>query len=105
MAEIKVNKADAARRQINMAIRLLFDNEDPIPIHTIAMAGFRIVRDLAADIPGHRIEDLLAKTIKPGMEAQFWKAVNRPANFLKHADKDPNDILDDVQEELNDVTL
>jgi len=47
MATIKVNKIEAARRQIDAAIRLLFDNEDPIAIHTLIMAGFRILRDIA----------------------------------------------------------
>mgnify|MGYP001568694580 CR=1 FL=1 len=38
MAKIKVNKSEAARRQIDVAIRILFRNEDPVAIHTLAMA-------------------------------------------------------------------
>jgi len=105
MGEIRVNKPEAARRQIDLAIRLLFDNEDPIPIHTLAMAGFRILRDLAKDQPKSYMEQSLKKILIPGKEGEFWKAMHRPANFFKHAESDPDDILENVQEEINDATL
>ena len=47
MANIKVNKPEAAIRQIDAAIWMLFSGEDPVAIHTLAMAGFRVRRDLA----------------------------------------------------------
>jgi hypothetical protein len=47
LAIIHVNKPEAARRQIEAAIRQLFSNEDPIAVLTLAAAGLRIVRDLA----------------------------------------------------------
>ena len=105
MSKIKVNKPDSAKRQINLASKLLFNEEDPIGIHTIAMAGFPIVRDLAKDIPDHQLEDSFSKIIKPGMEGEFWAAINRPSNFFKHAEKDPYEILSDVEETLNDSIL
>ncbi len=105
MAEIKVNKPEAARRQIDVAIKLLFNNEDPIPIHTLAMAAFRIVRDLAKDNPDHHMDSMFNKMIRPGMEKEFWSVMHRPANFFKHADLDADDILNDVKEEINDVIL
>ena len=46
MTEIRVSKIEAAKRQIELSIRLLFQNEDPIGILTLAAAGFRILRDL-----------------------------------------------------------
>lgn len=105
MVEIRVNKPEAARRQIDLAIRLLFDNEDPIPIHTLAMAGFRILRDLTKDQPKSYMEQTLKRILIPGKEGEFWKAMHRPANFFKHAESDPDDILENVQEEINDATL
>jgi hypothetical protein len=47
MAKIRINKIEAAQRQLDAAIRRLFANEDPVAIHTLAMAAFRILRDLA----------------------------------------------------------
>ena len=46
MKELKVDKIGAAKSQIELAIRLLFQNEDPTGIHTLASAGFRILRDI-----------------------------------------------------------
>ncbi len=37
MTEIRTNKVDAARRQIDAAIRMLFINKDPMIIHTLVM--------------------------------------------------------------------
>jgi hypothetical protein len=104
MAAIKVNKIEAARRQIDSAIRLLFDNEDPIAIHTLTMAGFRILRDLA-DKQNNNVNKIIQSFIRPGMEGKFWGSMQSFANFLKHANKDPDDIIDNIQEEFNDAML
>jgi hypothetical protein len=42
--------------------------------------------------------------IAPGMESQFWSAINKFANFLKHADKDPDEIIE-IDEAVNDGIL
>ena len=104
MATIKVNKIEAARRQIDTAIRLLFDNEDPVAIHTLTMAGFRILRDLA-DKQNSNIKKAAQSFIRPGMEGKFWGSMQSLANFLKHANKDPNGIIGNIQEEVNDAIL
>lgn len=105
MAEMRVNKSEAARRQIEAAIRLLFSNDDPVAIQTLAAAGFRILRDLAHGGERGEMQRIFKDMIKPGMEGEFWKGVNRAANFFKHADEDPDGILEDIQEELNDSML
>ena len=104
MVIIKVNKTEAARRQIDTAVRLLFDNEDPTAIHTLSMAGFRILRDLA-EKQNSNINKLVQSFIKPGMEGKFWGSMQSFANFLKHANKDPAGIIDNIQEEVNDAIL
>ncbi len=101
MTEIKVDKIGAATRQIELAIRLLFQNEDPIGIHTLAFAGFKILHDLGK-VKKSEISQYLTKIVKPGMEGKFWKVFNRAANFFKHADSDPYGFLEGVQEEAND---
>lgn len=105
LAEMRVNKPEAARRQIDAAIRLLFSNDDPVAVQTLAAAGFRILRDLAHGGEKGEMQRIFRNMIKPGMEGEFWTALNRAANFLKHADEDPDGILEDVQEELNDSML
>ncbi|MCI0565021.1 MAG: hypothetical protein MN733_41680 [Nitrososphaera sp.] len=105
MTVIKLNKPEAARRQINAAIRMLFSCEDPVAIHTLAMAGFRILRDLASLHDDSYMENVIGLMIKPDQKADFWGAMNSFSNFLKHADKDPDGIHDGVEEQINDVTL
>jgi hypothetical protein len=104
MATIRVNKVEAARRQIDAAIKLLFDGGDPVAVHTLAAAGGRILRDLCAAKGTPFIKSALA-AIRPGMEGEFWAAFNGPANFLKHADEDPDGILEGIDEEANDIFL
>jgi hypothetical protein len=104
MVTIKVNKIEAAQRQIDTAIRLLFDNEDPTVIHTLSMAGFRILRDLAKQ-QNSNLSKSEQSLIKPGMEGKFWGSMQSFANFLKHAEKDPDGIIDNIEEEVNDSIL
>jgi Domain of unknown function (DUF6538) len=89
---VRVNKMDVARRQLDAAIRMTFGGEDPIAIHTVAAAGHRIVRDICksrGNIEGYRH---FTGWLAPGQEKKFWKAINRSANFFKHADNDANTI-------------
>jgi hypothetical protein len=83
---------DAASRQIDAAIRMTFDKEDQIAIHTVASAAQTIVKQICenrGDVESYlRFKDWIA----PGYEAEFWNAMNRSANFLKHADRDMNAV-------------
>ncbi len=107
MGKIKINKIEAARRQIDAAIRMLFQNEDPVAIHTIVMAAFRILRDLHEK--NETIKESIHKSIKaiirPDMEKEFWSAFQGFSNFLKHADRDPDEISGDIDEQVNDLML
>lgn len=106
MAEIRINKVDAARRQIDVAIRLLFSNDDPVAIHTLSAAGFRILRDIVHKNKKGRIQQHFKDIIKLGMEKELWKVVNKAANFFKHADSDADEILEGVQiEKANDAMI
>ena len=104
MTVIRVSKIEAAKRQIEVSIKLLFQNEDPIGILTLAAAGFRILRNLGKKADT-QIHQHLKKIIKPGMEGRLWKAFNRPADFLKHAEDGHDGILENIQEEANDVLI
>ncbi len=102
MNESRITKLGAARRQINAGIRMLFRNDDPVAVHTVAMAGFRILRDL---VKQKGLEDPIDSLIRPGKEKEFWHRGNSFANFFKHADNDPDEVSDDFPEETNDSVL
>jgi hypothetical protein len=103
-AKIRVNKLEAASRQIDTAIRMTFSNEDPIAIHSIAAASRQIIKDICeirGDIEGYlRFTNWIAE----GHEKEFWNSINRSANFLKHADRDAN-AIHEMDAEENDFVI
>ena len=44
--KLKIDKLDAARRQLRTAIRLWFNNGDPVAIHTLVSAAHEAVHTL-----------------------------------------------------------
>jgi len=92
MTKLRINKIDAARQQLDAAIRMTFGEENPVAIHTVVAAAHRIVRDICeqrGDIESYlRFTDWIA----PGHENEFWQHWNASANFLKHADQDADNI-------------
>ncbi len=48
MAEsFEISKVDAARRQLDTSLKLYFQNQDAISIHTLASAAQNILQDLS----------------------------------------------------------
>ena len=102
MSEIKIKKIQAAQRHINAGIWMLFRKDDPMVIHTVAMAGFRVLRDLTKK---KGLKDITDSLIRPGKGREFWRLFGSFANFCKHADRDPYDLSRGVREEVNDSLL
>jgi hypothetical protein len=92
-----IDKSEAARRQIECAIRLVAAQEDELAVHTLAMAAFGILNDLTAA----RTDDYDLK-FKPYFTAIGWSHLTKTANFLKHANRDPETILDSLDAREND---
>lgn len=92
----RIDKLEAARRQLDCAIRLYFDGEDSLSIHTLAYAAFRILFDL---YPRHR-GDGFAEDLNKLIENFGWKSFTRVPNFLKHAEKDPDEFIHDHSYDL-----
>jgi hypothetical protein len=95
-APIKISKLDAARRQLQTAIRLWFHNGDPVSIHTLAFAAYEIIHVVAKS--RDKNIDLLfdSLNIKDEYRRDFNVLIKRDANFFKHAkkEKDLNAILE-----------
>ena len=88
MAHSMIDKSEAARKQIECAIRLVAAREDDLAVHTLAMAAFGILNDLAASCTIDY--DLF---FRPLFTEIGWSHLASTANFLKHADRDPEAIL------------
>ncbi len=103
----KVNKIAAAIKQSNMAVRLLFEGDQDVAAHTLAMASSQILRDccMAADIKSE-FESLIAPNIDDEQSFEDIRvSIHAPANFLKHARSDPHGVIELPQPELIDILL
>ena len=84
-----MTKLEAARRQLDCAIRLYLNEEDLAAVHTLTWAALTILRDLTV------------ATGRDGRSRAFGSVGldidRRAANFLKHANKDPEASLLDIE--------
>jgi hypothetical protein len=94
-------KHDAASRQLDVAIGLLFTDGDPLAVRTLAGAAYGILADL---VEGQkRGSSWRTKIIEDSGLSQkdAVQVLNAAQNYLKHADKDTNSTLS-FDEEEND---
>lgn len=97
--QVKCTKFEAAFRQLDEAIVLLFADHDPLAIRTLAAASHGLFADLVENKEpngswrSHVIQD-------SGLSKKdALAALNSAQNYLKHADRDPNaELCFDEQE-------
>jgi len=99
----KITKIEAAERQLKEAIRLSFERRDKLAIHTLAGAAHEILKDLGKKkgVTG-LIKNVVG--IKEDKRTEYFRLVNHPKNFLKHANRDSENELD-FNQMLNEVWL
>lgn len=85
-----ISKLDAARRQLETAIRLYFHNGDPVSIHTLTAAAYNVIRDITGKrgAPPMLLKDKIFEVVKPEYQTEFRNLINKAENFFKHGDKD-----------------
>jgi len=91
----RINKIEAAKRQLDTAIIMFFEKKDPLAVHTLACAAYDMLRNLAGNKTSQKLQTIKDNTVISANQKKDWQQeLNNPQNFLKHADKDPNGILD-----------
>jgi hypothetical protein len=92
--KLKVSKLSAARRQLDCAIELWFLDKDEVCIQTLVAAAYQIIHDINQKKCGGR--DLLydSVVIKDEYRSKWVAILKRPVNFFKHANNDPDDIIE-----------
>jgi len=94
MAEMKISKLDAARRQLETAVRLYFGEWDPVAIHSLTAAGYRLLSDLNKSRAGTPMFiESLWQLILPNQVKEAKRRFNEAANHFKHANRDPGTVL------------
>jgi len=97
---IKVSKLDAARRQLETAVRLYFSEADPISIHTLTAAAYQVLSDLnRAQGGAPMLKEQIPTWVSPDATDRVKRKLNEAANFFKHADRDHGDVLEFSQEQ------
>ena len=123
--EAHITKAVAAQRQLDAAVRMLFANEDGLAVHTLVAAAHTILVDLDARQSKSALSDAysaalerLIQTLKlphpgeenvrrdvPALKDLIQRLRRKPANFLKHADRDSHASLDEKTLRTEDLLL
>jgi hypothetical protein len=96
VATVHVTKLDAARRQLEVAVRLYFNEGDPVSRHTLTAAAYTVLRDVNSARSGTAMEVTgnIDSYIKPEFVTQIRRNLIDAQNFFKHADRDPNRVLE-----------
>lgn len=89
----KISKLDAARRQLREAIYLFFERRDIIAVHTLSAASLQILHDLAK-ARGDKSFLKDGPMIRREYKKEVLRKINEAENFFKHAESDPDKILE-----------
>jgi len=94
-AKLKVAKLDAARRQLETAVRLYFSEADPVSIHTLTSAAYQVLSDVNRARRGApMLKEQIPTWVRPDATAEAKRRINEAANFFKHADRDHDEVLE-----------
>jgi hypothetical protein len=99
---MNITKLDAAKSQLATAIRLYFEDCDPVSVHTLALAASEIIDRLCVSKGTAAMRSSFLEAIIPGRRKEFADTFNKTKNFFKHASSSkPNEILEDFSDEQN----
>ena len=92
-----VTKLEGAERLLKTSIRLFFEEGDMLAIHALVAGAHEVLRTLLSkrNQKGSFIKD--NDYIRSEHLSEYLKHMNRTQNFLKHADRDPDEVLDFYQ--------
>lgn len=103
LPSIHVTKFGAMRRQLTAAVKLWFDDGDPIAIHTLLFASHEILHTIFR-IRGHKNLLFDNPNVNPMYQKEWAKKLTAAATFFKHARADPNAVID-FNPQLNEMFL
>lgn len=94
MSEL-ITKIEAARRQLQAAIEMFFSRGDAVAIGTLAYNALEISSTLAG-LRGEEDWTAFKKVAEQHQTTpkEVRDLFHKPRNFFKHADRDPDDVLE-----------
>jgi hypothetical protein len=92
--KVRLSKIDAAKGQLDAAIELWFHGGNEAAIHTLLFASYQVISDLNKK-RGTGTDSLYAPpSISPEYQDEWRRAIRAAGRFLKHAENDPDAILE-----------
>ena len=102
MTDTKISKQGAAKRQLDCAIELFFDNGDTLSIFTLASAVFIITENIHEKHSSPVNRSTVYGQLKTLLTDEEFKEIKlqmgEKPGFLKHANKDHESEINDVSE-------
>lgn len=92
METVRIDKLWAASRQLDAAIRMLFDGEDIVAVHTIVGAASAILAKLMELRAPEKSRDNLFQNDSRLDSNTYSNIIRKTQNFLKHADDDAGGV-------------
>jgi hypothetical protein len=99
MARGPFSKQDVARAQINTAISLFVENKDFVSANTLAWASSDLLRGIAEHRGIITFQEELETRIRPDFIPEWRRLLRAAYTFSKHADRDPEEQLDELDPE------
>ena len=104
MERLKISKMDVARRQLETAIKMFFEEKDAVSVHTLAFAAHEILWDIGKKRGVRSFLKGPNPFIKKEKRAEFEEMVKKWANSFKHGKRDASEILE-FNPEVNEFFL
>lgn len=103
---VVITKLDAAHRQIRIAIRMYFADDDLVAIHTLTCAAREIYEKHCKAANSSRMFDLVQAEHPAHTEKALWSAFNDVRNFLKHPDSNGDlNVTVELSDRINKLML
>ena len=103
MTVVTISKLDAASRQLDSAIRMLFTGGDAVSIHTLTASAANVFFDVAEKRNGAVSWRAWMAEDSNLTQREVKGTLHKSWNFFKHADHDPEGILDFDPRESEDL--
>lgn len=101
----KITKVQAAERQLVTAIDLFFRNADSVVIYSIACAAREIIHALCEKRKIKTFFDEVLEEYPHISKKELRRLADLYRNFFKHADQDPDAVLDEFSDDANDAVI
>ena len=96
MTILRLTKMEAAQRQLDTALELYFSSGDLVAVWTLGAAAYNLLRDLGrtSNSKPMLFKEQLPAMVPPDRRNLLIKDIQETENFLKHADRDSDAVLD-----------